>query len=54
MNDAEQVTAFSDELDKLVERFRLEFDMSYAQVIGVFQMKSWLLMKEANGRKDEI
>lgn len=43
----EQVTQFADEIDKLVERFRAEYDMTYAGVVGVLQMKIHLLCEEA-------
>lgn len=52
MTDKEQTDAFADDLDKLVERYRLEFEMTYAQVVGVLQMKSHLLCNEAEDRKD--
>lgn len=53
MNDPEQTKAFADDLDKLVERYRAEFDMTYASVIGVLQMKSFLLCEEAADRSEE-
>lgn len=53
MTDKEQTDAFADDLDNLVERYRQEFDMSYAQVVGVLQMKLWLLCDEASERADE-
>ncbi len=54
MTDGEQTDAFADELDKLVERFRQEFEISYANVCGVLQMKIHLLFQEAISRKDEL
>ena len=54
MTDQEQTEAFADDLDKLVQRYTGEFDLSYAQAVGVLQMKSWLLMQEASERSDEV
>lgn len=53
MKDREQTTAFADELDKLCERFRDEFDLTYAQAVGVLNMKAWLLNQEASEQSDE-
>ncbi len=54
MTDKEQIDAFADEIDKLVERFRQEFEMSYASVCGVLHLKIHLLFQEAISRKDEV
>jgi hypothetical protein len=48
MTDKEQTEAFADDLDKLVERYRQEFEISYAQAVGSLQIKAWLLCSEAN------
>jgi hypothetical protein len=53
MTDKEQTMAFADDLDKLCERYRAEFDMSYAQVVGVLVMKSHLLCDEASEQGEE-
>lgn len=53
MSESEQTGALADELDKLIERFRQEFQMSYASVVGVLQCKSVLLITEAKDRWDE-
>jgi hypothetical protein len=47
MSAEEQTNQFSDELDKLVDRFRSEYELTYAQVVGVLEMKKWLLCDEA-------
>jgi len=52
MTGHQQTMALGDEIDKLVERFRQEFDLTYAQVTGVLQMKIWLLNKEATEVED--
>lgn len=54
MNTQEQINHFGDEIDNLVDRFRSEYDLPYAAVVGVLQMKSHLLMQEAAGREDEV
>lgn len=54
MNEKEQTQHFADELDNLVERFRKEYDLTYAAVVGTLQMKAFTLMQEANDRSDEV
>lgn len=54
MNGQEQTDAFASDLDALVERYRQEFDLTYAAVLGTLAMKSHLLMVEAvNNHKRE-
>lgn len=47
MTHKEQTEAFSNDLDALIDRYRQEFDLSYAIVVGVLNMKIWLLCAEA-------
>lgn len=54
MDAKEQTQQFSDELDKLVNRFRAEYDLTYAVAVGVLQMKIHLLCAEAADREDEV
>lgn len=54
MTDKEQTDHFANELDALVDRFRSEYEMSYAVVIGTLQMKIHLLCNEAEERSDEV
>lgn len=49
-----QLQQFTDELDRLVERFRAEYDLTYGEVVGALQMKSHLLCSEADDRADEV
>ncbi len=42
-----QTKAFADQLDRLIDRFRDEWDLEYATVVGVLTMKAHLLMNEA-------
>lgn len=53
MNEHEQVRAFGNDLDALVDRHRREFDLSYAAAVGVLHMKAHLLCSEAEERGDE-
>lgn len=53
MTDKQQTASFADELDKLIERFRSEYDMSYAQVVGVLEFKKWLLCSEVSEESEE-
>jgi hypothetical protein len=54
MTEKEQVDHFANDIDSLVNRYRNEYDMSYAAVVGVFQMKIYLLCSEASKRRDEL
>lgn len=54
MTDKEQTDAFANDLDKLVERYRQEFEMSYAQIVGTLYMKNHLLCTEAEEREGEL
>lgn len=54
MSEDEQLAAFADELDKMIHRFSSEFDLSYAIVVGVLQMKVHVLCAEAATRKNEL
>lgn len=53
MDSKEQIKHFANDIDNIVDRYRAEYDMSYAAVVGVFQMKIHLLCAEAAEREDE-
>lgn len=53
MSDGEQITHFADELDKLVDRFRSEYEITMAGVVGVLHMKAHLLCEEASRSEEE-
>lgn len=46
MTNEDQTDAFAKELDKLVLRFCVEFDLTYATIIGTLEIKKHLLLKE--------
>lgn len=54
MTDKEQNKAFAGELDKLIERFAKEFEMTYVQIVGVLELKKHLLCSEAEESIDEL
>lgn len=54
MSEKEQIDAFADDIDKLVDRYANEFDMTYAAAIGVLQMKIHTICDAALGREDEL
>jgi hypothetical protein len=49
----EQVQQFADELDKMVNRFRSEYDISYAAVVGALMFRIHTLMVEAQEKANE-
>lgn len=48
-----QTEMLSNELDALIERFRHEYDITYAEMAGVLQMKIFLLNREAEERYEK-
>lgn len=52
MSDSEQIQAFANDLDKLVERYRCEFEVTFAGIVGTLQFKQFLLMQEAQDNQD--
>lgn len=53
MTDREQIQAFADDLDRLVDRYRAEFEISMAGVIGALEFKQFVLMQEAQRKAGE-
>lgn len=53
MDHNEQTEAFAAELDALVDRFRSEFDLTYAVVVGVLHIKAHLMCAEAAKEDDQ-
>lgn len=49
MNERSQTRMFADELDCLIERFRNEFDLTYASVIGTLFIKAQELCWDCSG-----
>lgn len=44
MTTREQIEAFAGELDNLIERFELEFDLPNVAVVGVLTLKTHALL----------
>jgi hypothetical protein len=53
MSEKEQIEHLADDLDKLIERYRLEYDISYASAVGVLQMKIHTLCDDAKEQNEE-
>lgn len=53
MNHEEQADAFTDELERLIDRYREEFDLQYYAVIGILDMAKAQLLHEALFEGDE-
>jgi hypothetical protein len=47
MTHQEQVESFGRDLDTLVDRYCMEFDLDYASVVGMLEFKKHLLIEEA-------
>lgn len=54
MTESDQIAHFANELDRLIERFRSEYDVSYALVTGTMQMRVHALNHEAMQRYQEV
>jgi len=46
MDDLQQCNAFGEEIEKVINRFRGEFDLSYASVIGILFAKAQMMTNE--------
>jgi len=53
MDHAEQIAKFENDLDALIDRYRVEFDMTYAAMVGSLFIKVHALASEANGEDEE-
>jgi len=52
MNQSEQISAFSNDLEALIERYGSEFDLTYASVLGVIELaKSRIIETTLNEEK---
>lgn len=54
MTEREQVMAFAEELEKLVYRFRDEFDITVASLVGVLECAKYEVLLTAGGDDDEF
>lgn len=53
MNQRDQIIAFGDDLDRLLERYAQEFDLPYAAVVGCMQIKIHLICQQASEEDDD-
>lgn len=53
MTEREQTEHFDVELTALIRRFRLEYEMTYAAVIGTLQIKIVELVNEAQDDEED-
>ena len=53
VNHFEQILQFNRELDKLIERVRSEYEMSYESVIGALHLRAHYLCEEASKEEFE-
>ena len=53
MSRVEQVKAFTNDVDMLVRRYCLEFDLGYVDMAGVLQEAQFFLLLEAAGLLEE-
>lgn len=47
MSHVEQIEHLENDLDNIIERYRKEYEMTYAAMIGVFMLKVYQLSEEA-------
>lgn len=53
MSERDQIAQLETEIDKLVDRFRAEYDITYAATIGTLQLKIHRLSCEAVEQSEE-
>jgi len=51
MKKNKQIDIFSHELDKFIDKFAKEFDLTYAEVIGTLTIKIHKLLNKATKQK---
>jgi hypothetical protein len=49
MTEQDQIQAFSDDLEKLIYRYRDEFDLTIASMVGVLECAKFEVMLNAGG-----
>ncbi len=47
MTEQEQIAHLANDLDALIERYRSEYELTLASVVGVLEMQKFLLCQEA-------
>lgn len=50
MSESEQTQHFANELDALVNRFRAEYSLTYASLLGALYLKAHMLCQESMDR----
>lgn len=53
MEEREQVMAFAEDLEKLIFRYRDEFDITVASMVGVIECAKYEVLLSAGGDDDE-
>lgn len=53
MSHVDQIEHLENDLDRIIERYRSEYDMTFAAMIGVFQLKVHQLSVEAYEEPEE-
>jgi hypothetical protein len=53
MDNGEQIQQFQNKLDKLVDTYTEEFDLSIAAMIGILMCKIYEILSNANDDEDD-
>lgn len=53
MTDREQTDAFAKDLDRLVDRYASEFELTFAQLVGVLEIKKVQLVMAGSREIEE-
>lgn len=53
MPPTDQTAHFANDLERLINRYRDEYDITYAQLVGVLHIQSHLLCREAERLADD-
>lgn len=53
MDHRDQISAFATDLDRLIDRYMDEFDLTYAALIGVLTLKQQQLCTACNRSDDD-
>jgi len=53
MKHEDRLEHLGNQLDSLIERFRLEYDVTFAELISVLEMKKFFLCMEVSDEVDD-
>jgi hypothetical protein len=53
MDQLTQTTHFANDLERLIDRYRVEYDLTYVDMVGVLHIQTFALCREAEKGAEE-